>query len=1344
MTNNKYYGVFAILALHCVVAQAQVPANPLDYSRSTTYEYDANGQVVKQTIEPDSPASCFVTSATFDSFGNVAAKTTSKCAGATGRAAIATRTTKLSYPRVAEQAVDVGGVSKPVELPAGLAPVSSTNALGQTEARQFDPRFGQLLKSTDANGLDVVTELDDFGRVIKRTAPSGTSAVTLYCILASSGLDASSNSPNCPTPQVDEAPIDAVAFTHAEPRGTTGLKSGVYTRVYKDRLDRTLRTVTEAYDGASQPTEIVNSPVVADLVYSSTGAKSLETKPYFLNTGGTGTQDVNVGVTSFQYDALGRVTSTFTADSQGQAGTVTFGATSGGVSYGRYGALPAASSSTVYRGLELTRLNDKGQSKKEEKNAFGEVARVTDVYGAQVSYQFDAFGNTIKSVDALQNAIATSYNVRGMKMAVNDPDKGLTTFDYDPLGNEVWSQTANQRASGTQTTASFDLLQRMVSRQEPEFTTTWTFDKYADGSACTKGIGHLCEVSTSNGIQGRLFFDGYGRIASSRLDIPADGKAFATQTTYSSVTGQKVYTYYPTGARVANLYTGRGFLKGVALYTTLNLAPLPSALGESPGASVSIPSGTYLWQLNRANAAGQAEEESYYGGLTREAAFSPLDGRPSALTVGSGDATATLDHTYTWDSIGNLLGRTDNNGDGSAAVSETFGYDGLNRLRSYTVASPAIPSFARNVQLQYNALGMLLSKSDVGSYSYGASGPTAARPHALQSVSGPMSSAYTYDDNGNVITASNGKYRSLQYTSFDMPTSDSGITGADGGPVYSWLYDDKHSRFKEVRSIEGTGVRTTWSLRPDNAGGLFFESEKNVPVTPSEDNPALTTNRHYVNVDGRPIGFFTTTGDVPSLTPTQTSPTSITSAASNKLELWHTDHLGSLAATSDHAGLLTARYSYDPFGKRREADGVYDADNTLEADNSSVVNQGTDRGFTLHEHLDDVGVVHMNGRLYDPTLGLFLQADPHLTQGGNLQNLNRYAYALNNPLNAVDPTGFDVSEFFNWVSNSLNFSASNLGGGFSIGFNTNSAYGRGTNGGTLATPAPTNAGSNYDSLAGSGASVSFGSAFMDGFSQVEGNSKNVRPTAWVPGRVIGGLLESALESAVMLPDTWEVISARLGGYKPTPRGSFYKLLEATGYDVSATADAIGAGVTQALVDVKDMVVSRDYAGTSAAIGGLIVPRPKMSFGEVMNLPFLFKHERYFDDNTLHLGMFTNDRYTNKWSPDMAAMYWGGITFAELDNGKYYMASMKELGAGILEHLNKGGTVAMQLDNLTTGNLLARHELNQMANIDLSSRPGNTPLTGYTAHEFCICTGFARQNPNQILWLNEKTPVKFGW
>ena len=57
----------------------------------------------------------------------------------------------------------------------------------------------------------------------------------------------------------------------------------------------------------------------------------------------------------------------------------------------------------------------------------------------------------------------------------------------------------------------------------------------------------------------------------------------------------------------------------------------------------------------------------------------------------------------------------------------------------------------------------------------------------------------------------------------------------------------------------------------------------------------------------------------------------------------------------------------------------------------------------------------MNGRIYDPTLGRFLQDDPHIQAPENSQSYNRYADVVNNPMSMTDPSGY----FFKWVAKKL-------------------------------------------------------------------------------------------------------------------------------------------------------------------------------------------------------------------------------------------------------------------------------------------------------------------------------------
>jgi len=979
----------AAIAWLCLAStvQAQTPADIYNYSRTSSFTYRSDGLLESETVEPEpgKEALCVNTVYHYDGAGNKDLATTSNCAGASGQALFAARTSSTTYSAVAGQQIKVGGSVVAVGVPAGLFATSATNALLQSEQRRYDPRFGALISLTGPNGLTTLVEVDDFGRKTKESRADGTYSVSQYCLLIGQGLETTANSPGCGSTGslsgiAGEIPTDAISYVHTESFDAANARIGAAMRVYSDRAGRKLRELSQAFDGGTQPGD--RRFLVKDTQYNAQGVAILTTQPYFLGSGSSTTAGANdMGLTVTSYDALGRPIQVDVADPQGNVPGVNLNG------FTRTWARTLIS----YSALTTTTVNPKGQSRTEEKNVEGRVVRITDSYGAQIAHQHDAFGNLVQTKDALQNLIATDYDIRGRKLSMNDPDTGLWQYGYNALGELVRQQSANQRAAGTVTTLDYDKLGRLTSRVEPEYTSSWSYDKNFNGSVCMagsvagRGAGKLCESNTSHGINKKFAYDPLGRPTSTRTTV-SSGPSFATAVSYDITTGQLDKQTFPTGLTVRYAYTaGLRFLSQLQPVTTA--ASLPAV----------------LWSAGTFNAWGQSETQTLGNGVSSRASFDAATGRMSATSAGIGSATNVLKHSYTWDSLGNLSARGDDNGDGNTgSVSEAFQYDSINRLTQYTVAAPQIPNLARTVTLAYNAMGNILFKSDVGNYDYAPFGNSAGvsnpRPHAVSQVVGNTvgTVAYSYDANGNMTAASAGKYRSVSYTSFNLPDSNSGASGPGGSPRYSWQYDENHQRLKETRTSTA-GTRTTWSLHPDNQGGLSFESE----VAPS----GAVSNRHYLSAGGQTL-VLVSTGALPVLATDTTTPPTLSSITLVKVEYWHKDHLGSLAATTDHNGAVTARYAYDPFGKRRMTNGRYDDFGTLIVDWTTDTNAGTDRGFTGHEHLDDIGIVHMNGRLFDPNIGRFLQADPLIQDPSNLQNYNRYGYCYNNPMGCVDPSGF--------------------------------------------------------------------------------------------------------------------------------------------------------------------------------------------------------------------------------------------------------------------------------------------------------------------------------------------------
>ena len=111
----------------------------------------------------------------------------------------------------------------------------------------------------------------------------------------------------------------------------------------------------------------------------------------------------------------------------------------------------------------------------------------------------------------------------------------------------------------------------------------------------------------------------------------------------------------------------------------------------------------------------------------------------------------------------------------------------------------------------------------------------------------------------------------------------------------------------------------------------------------------------------------------------------------------HRDYQGSILAITNQTAQIVEKRLFDAWGNIiKVEDGA-----------GNVLNGLTliDRGYTGHEHLQSVGLIHMNGRLYDPKLHRFLQPDNYVQDPYNSQNYNRYGYCVNNPLKYNDPSG---------------------------------------------------------------------------------------------------------------------------------------------------------------------------------------------------------------------------------------------------------------------------------------------------------------------------------------------------
>lgn len=357
---------------------------------------------------------------------------------------------------------------------------------------------------------------------------------------------------------------------------------------------------------------------------------------------------------------------------------------------------------------------------------------------------------------------------------------------------------------------------------------------------------------------------------------------------------------------------------------------------------------------------------------------------------------------YTYDLSGNV--QTIRN----SVTSETmrYGYDHRQRLGSactWTGSGCSSKAGSFNETYTYNQIGNLTTKAGV-TYTYS---PT--KPHQVISAG---TNTYTYDANGNLLT---GAGRIFTWNVENQPTQISlGVQGVGE----SYTYDGENQR---VTKVDLSQPVTTIYI-----GGLV-------------EYIGTTVVSHYDGIASR-----TTTG-----TP---------SAANLGVLLYHhSDHLGSVSATSAIDGTLVETQEFTPWGEVRAGKGLI---------------ASTELNYTGQRKDAVTGLLFYNARYYDPALARFVSADsivpgriegredtsaqvgldaraalrpltvdfhetdvlkgvsdehalllekgfwfqldeevkqesPTKTAWGprDPQALNRYAYALNNPVRYADPSG---------------------------------------------------------------------------------------------------------------------------------------------------------------------------------------------------------------------------------------------------------------------------------------------------------------------------------------------------
>jgi len=249
---------------------------------------------------------------------------------------------------------------------------------------------------------------------------------------------------------------------------------------------------------------------------------------------------------------------------------------------------------------------------------------------------------------------------------------------------------------------------------------------------------------------------------------------------------------------------------------------------------------------------------------------------------------------------------------------------------------------------------------------------------------------FGYDANGNMTSdtdhASSNNNREIKYAAFEKPVYIK--KGISNPSQITFRYGSSCERYRRIDNVyEGS---TPVSIETTYLGAY----EKVVHTGGAKDGD--TEHKYYIG--GVAIKIDTEKSGLPGKT--------------TKTKYLLKDHLGSVVAIKDHNDGSEQRFRYDPFGKQYQVTST----NPYTAIPVIAKLGTTDRGFTGHEMLNSVDIIHMNGRIYDANIGRFMQADAYIQAPKNMQNMNRYAYVLNNPLSYTDPSGHFFKSLARFIS----------------------------------------------------------------------------------------------------------------------------------------------------------------------------------------------------------------------------------------------------------------------------------------------------------------------------------------
>lgn len=568
----------------------------------------------------------------------------------------------------------------------------------------------------------------------------------------------------------------------------------------------------------------------------------------------------------------------------------------------------------------------------------------------------DAWGNIIKMVDDGGTINYTYYANGGLKssnfanhiVTIEQDGWGRKTKLYDPsIGDEYiyvydnWGQLLNEKNPKGNTYYQYDQFGRVSAKSVIGDNTNISIVYNYDNNGLL-----ISEVGSSNGVQNsyNYSYDNYYRLLTKEEN---NGTIIVKKSyTYDNIGRTQTET---TDAKYGNFQS----IVSIENKYDSNCGILIKILDATTQATI--------WQLNSINEKEQILSSSFGNGIN---ANNTYDNNYFVKTIVHSNANQIINNEYDFNSVLGTLNYRKDYTIGTNVWAENFTYDSLGRLTSW--------SDPNGTQSQsYDNYGRIDNNSNIGDYKYESGNRYRKKGINLN----PMGDAY-YSVNS---------LQQISYNAYRSPVSIS----QKGTEIVSFGYNIHQTRASSSIYTNSPNIAIGRApIHIPNYEKRFYNDDQSVEIISNVSTISFDNAKIIIYIAGNPYS-------APAVYIKKASGNTTVTEGYHYL---HRDYQGTILAISDQLGNVEEQRHYDAWGNlvKLKQNGI-----DVETNSTLIL----DRGYTGHEHFTQVGLIHMNGRMYDSKLHTFLSVDNNIQEPFNTQNYNRFAYVLNNPLMYTDYSG---------------------------------------------------------------------------------------------------------------------------------------------------------------------------------------------------------------------------------------------------------------------------------------------------------------------------------------------------